>query len=146
MKGTKHTPEVSVIIRNEKGQVLFFQRQYTGYADGTYCLPSGHVEYAEAFSQAAVREVKEEVDLDVQIEDLFSLLSMHRREGDDDIRIGVVFEARAWAGTPKNMEPDRHGDPKWFDADNLPLNEMLGFQADAFRAIAAGKQYVETGW
>jgi len=146
MKGTKHTPDVSVVIRNEKRQILFFKRQHTGYQDNKYCLPSGHVEYGESFSQAAVRETKEEVDLDLQVEDLFPLLSMHRRTTDDDIRIGLVFEARAWAGVPKNMEPHIHDDPVWLDADDLPLDDILQFQADAFRALAAGKQYIESGW
>ena len=146
MRGTTNVPEASVIIRNEKGQILFVQRQHTGYEDGKYCLASGHVEYGESFSAAAIREVKEEVDLTVQPKDLFPVFSMHRRKDDEDIRVGMVFEARAWSGTPKSMEPERHGPITWLDADNLPYDKIMGFQADALRAIAAGKQYIETGW
>jgi mutator protein MutT len=146
MRGTTNVPESSVIIRNEKGQILFIQRQHTKYEDGKYCLPAGHVEHGESFSTAAIREVKEEVDITVQPEDLFPVFSMQRRANDDDIRVGIVFEARAWSGTPKSMEPERHGPVTWFDAEDLPFDKIMQFQADALRAIAAGSQYIETGW
>jgi mutator protein MutT len=145
VRGSTNIPEASVIIRNEKGQILFIQRQRTGYNDGKYCLPGGHVEYGEAFSTAAVREAKEEADITVQPEDLFPVFSMQRRITDDNIRIGIVFEARAWSDTPKSRE-SKHGPITWFDADGLPFETIMEFQANALRAIAEGKQYIETGW
>jgi len=51
---------VFVILRNEAGEILLEQRANTGYLDGYWDLPSGHVEYAESIHQTAVREVLEE--------------------------------------------------------------------------------------
>lgn len=61
MKGTTNIPDVMAIIRRE-GKILFVLRQNTGYADGTFCLPGGHVEPGESFSTAAMREALEEVN------------------------------------------------------------------------------------
>jgi 8-oxo-dGTP pyrophosphatase MutT (NUDIX family) len=35
---------VFAIIRDDDGRILFQQRQNTGFRDGQYQLPSGHVE------------------------------------------------------------------------------------------------------
>jgi 8-oxo-dGTP diphosphatase len=146
MKGTVNTPEVSVIIR-KGAKILFVRREHTGYADGTYALPGGHVEPRERFSDAAIRESKEEVDVTIKPADLKPLLAMQRQGRDkDDIRVGIFFEALSWSGTPKNMEPERHGPIAWFDAYDLPYDEIMPFQVDGLRAISKGETYVEQGW
>lgn len=43
MSGTTNVPEVTVLIRKDK-KILFVLRQNTGYADGTYAMPGGHVD------------------------------------------------------------------------------------------------------
>jgi 8-oxo-dGTP diphosphatase len=147
MRGTTNVPEVSVIIR-KGAKILFVLRQKTGYADGMYALPGGHVEHGEQFSAAAVREAKEEVDVTVKAKDLKPVLTMQRQSsgGADDVRIGPFFEALSWTGTPKNMEPERHGPIAWFDAYDLPYSKIMNFQAEALRAISKEDIYLELGW
>jgi ADP-ribose pyrophosphatase YjhB (NUDIX family) len=146
MRGTTNVPEVSTIIR--KGtKILFVLRQKTGYADGMYALPGGHVEPQEQFSVAASREAKEEVGVTVLPESLKPVLATQRQGSDPaDIRVGLFFEARSWSGTPANMEPDRHGPIAWFEADDLPYDKIMHFQAEGLRAIRDGKTYIELGW
>lgn len=146
MKGTINTPEVSVIIcRGSK--ILFVLREHTGYADGMYALPGGHVEPVERFSAAAVREAREEVGIIVYPDALRPVLSMQRiGRTADDIRVGLFFEATVWEGTPKNMEPERHARIAWFDADVLPYDNIMAFQAAGLKAIQRGEVYHELGW
>ncbi|HZH60660.1 MAG TPA: NUDIX domain-containing protein [Metabacillus sp.] len=62
---------VAVIILNEKKQVLLQKR-----ADvGLWGIPSGHIEIGETVSQAAIREVKEETNVDIRIIKLIGVYS-----------------------------------------------------------------------
>lgn len=143
MRGTTQIPEVSVILRKDN-KILFLLRQNTGWSDGMYCLPSGHVEDHERFSEAAIREAKEEVG--VVIEEMRPVHMTQRISTNEDVRVGLFFEATKWTGTPKNMEPTIHGEMRWFDTDDLPLQDIVQFQADGLAAITRGEIYAETGW
>jgi 8-oxo-dGTP diphosphatase len=146
VRGTTNIPEVSVIIR-QNGKILFISRTNTGYADGMFCLPAGHVEYGESFSEAAARETLEEVNIVVDKKDLRAVHTLQRRKDDpDDVRIGILFEADKWSGEPKNREPKRHGEIAWFDEKNLPFEKIMEFQAVALQHIFAGSTYAEHGW
>jgi 8-oxo-dGTP diphosphatase len=145
LRGTTNIPEVAVILR-KGANIVFMQRQHTGYADGMFCMPGGHVEAAESFSEAAIREVMEEVGVRIKPEDLRPVFSMQRKQSLEDVRVAVLFEATKWSGEPRCMEPDRHGPVTWFMADQLPFDQIMRFQADALQALRAGKQYIETGW
>lgn len=62
---------VAVIIFNEENQVLLQKR-----ADvGLWGIPSGHIEIGETVSEAAIREVKEETNLDIRIKKLIGVYS-----------------------------------------------------------------------
>jgi len=64
-------PGVAVVILNEEHQVLLQKR-----ADvGLWGIPSGHVEIGETVSEAAVREVKEETNLNIRIQKLIGVYS-----------------------------------------------------------------------
>ncbi|WP_018922680.1 NUDIX domain-containing protein [Salsuginibacillus kocurii] len=62
---------VAVVILNEENHVLLQKR-----ADvGRWGLPSGHIEPGETVSEAAVREVKEETNVDITIHKLIGVYS-----------------------------------------------------------------------
>jgi mutator protein MutT len=114
----------ALLIKDNK---ILLQRRYnTGYMDGKYSLPAGHVDEGETFRQCAVRETKEEIGVDLDIEDLKFVHIMHRLSGpewkDLRYRIDVFFITEKWQGEPKIMEPDKSDDLSWFDLDNLPEN------------------------
>lgn len=141
-----NVPEISVIIR-KGNKILFILREHTGYADGMYALPGGHVEYGERFSAAAVREALEEVGLTLYTDALKPVMAMQRLgRSADDVRVGMFFEATKWEGTARNMEPERHGDIAWFDAADLPYDKIMHFQAEGLKAMELGDVYCELGW
>jgi len=62
---------VAVIILNREKQVLLQKR-----ADvELWGIPSGHIEIGETVSEAAIREVKEETNLDIRIKKLIGVYS-----------------------------------------------------------------------
>src|SRR5690348_17247888 len=82
------------------GNVLLSRRYQTGYEDGNYSLPAGHVEDGESLTQAVIREAKEETGVDLKPEDVEVKTTMHRRQ--EDIRVDFLFEVKKWEGEPQN--------------------------------------------
>ena len=68
-------PGVSVVIVQD-GRVLLGKRN-GGYGPGMWGLPQGYIEFEESFLTAAVREVKEETGLDVEIRAILNVVSNH---------------------------------------------------------------------
>lgn len=140
---TTGIPCVAIVLRRD-GKVLMLLRQNTGWRDGYYCLPSGHVENDENFTHAAQRELAEETGIDIQHHQLRPALTLDTL-ADDGLRITACFEVDEWSGEPHNAEPDKHAEIAWLDPDNLPENvaETSRFMLEE---IAAGKHYSEYGW
>lgn len=145
MSGTTNIPAVCVLLRKE-GSLLFVRRANTGFQDGTYCLPAGHVEHGESFRQAAAREALEEVNARIDIDKLRFVHMQQTYKSDDDIRIHVFFEAEAWDGDLENMELDKHDDMKWFPIDDLPYEKLMPLVAQGLRRIEEDVVYDEWGW
>ena len=143
MSGTTNVPGVCIIMKHA-GKVLFVLRSNTGFKDGEYGVPGGHVEDDETFKQAACREAMEETGVHIRPEDLVYKCTVHRKSV-DDIRIDVWFEAMSWQGDPVNNEPDRHSGIEWFAPQELPKNTMdyMHFGLDV---IADGQTYGEFNW
>ncbi|NEE01547.1 NUDIX hydrolase [Phytoactinopolyspora halotolerans] len=119
-------PAAYVLLRRERGgaeQVWLELRRNTGYMDGYWAVPAGHVEHRESVFAAACREVAEELGVTVAAEDLRPLCVMHRTGGNGlaiDERVDFFFECRRWAGEPHVAEPEKAADMRWFPLDALP--------------------------
>ena len=94
-------------------RLLLLRRANTGFLDGYYSLPGGHVEGGEKVAQAAVREVREEAC--IEILEIEPSIVMPYGDGVD-----FLFEARRWQGTAAIGEPDRCDDLVWVPPDQLP--------------------------
>jgi 8-oxo-dGTP diphosphatase len=66
-------PGVVVLIEKE-GTVLLGKRR-GGFGEGKWGLPQGYIEFDEDFLTAAIREVKEETGLDVEIRSIVNVVS-----------------------------------------------------------------------
>ena len=89
---------VDVVVPSEDGVVLI--RRGTDPYEGMWALPGGFVEVGETVENAAVREAKEETNLDVELEKLVGVYS----EPDRDPRghnVSVTFLARITGGDPE---------------------------------------------
>ncbi|MDP8939051.1 MAG: NUDIX hydrolase [Actinomycetota bacterium] len=89
---------VDIVVPSEGGVVLI--RRGTDPYEGMWALPGGFVEVGETVENAAVREAKEETNLDVELERLVGVYS----EPDRDPRghnVSVTFLARIAGGDPE---------------------------------------------
>jgi 8-oxo-dGTP diphosphatase len=131
----------SYIILRKDDKILLIRRANTGYLDGFYSLPSGHIDGNEPAVQAAAREAKEEVGVDISIEDLQFVHVIHRvAEEKDHERVDFFFEASKWQGEPTNCEPEKCDDLQWFSLENLP-EKISPVVKQALEMIQAGGYY-----
>ena len=100
------------------GRVLLLRRCNTGYEDGNYSVPAGHLDGRETVLAAAVREAREEVGVAVAEADLRVVGVMHRRAEDE--RIDFFLAATRWTGEPANREPAKCDELRWADPEHLP--------------------------
>ena len=131
------------MIFRDGDQVLMLRRINTGWRDGEYTLPSGHVDGNETIRAAAVRESREEVGVGVNPRDLKFSHVMHRRgdEGDHE-RVDFFFEVKKFEGKLQNMEPEKCDDLAWFPIDELPDN-IIPYVREAIQNSFAGKYFSE---
>lgn len=114
---------VSVQLLLEKdNKILLLKRQNTGYEDGKYCLPGGHVESNEEIRQAMKREAKEEIGIDINIKDLTLYKVLNRKIIGAGEYIDFIFKVNSWSGTIENIEKERCEELKFVDKNKLPEN------------------------
>lgn len=137
----------SVFLLMKRGdQLLCIRRAGTGYSDGLYSLPAGHLDGGESAVAAVIREAKEEVGVDVDIADVRLAHTSHRvaEEGDHE-RLDMYFVTTKWRGEPKNMEPHKCDQVKWFDLGKLPEN-MVSTVRQAILHISEDIIYSDDGF
>lgn len=101
-----------IIEINEK--ILLIERRNAPFG---WALPGGFVEYGEAVEMAAIREAKEETDIDIERVNLLGVYS----DPDRDPRshtVSVVFIATKFYGNPKAGDDAKN--VKLFDFSDLP--------------------------
>ncbi|HEV2402764.1 MAG TPA: NUDIX domain-containing protein [Candidatus Saccharimonadales bacterium] len=132
---------VYVLLR-DSSKVLLLRRANTGYHDGEYSLPAGHMDGGEPAALAAVREAKEEVGVNIDPKDLDIVHTLHRYSDQPEPheRIDLFFETDTWKGEPTNAEPDKCDELKWVAIGNLPEN-MVPEVEHMFREMARRSMY-----
>ncbi|WP_329001328.1 NUDIX domain-containing protein [Kribbella sp. NBC_00709] len=132
-------PAAYVVVRRGD-EVLLLLRANTGYMDGYWAMPAGHVERGESVLAAAVRELKEEVGIDVEPADLVPVTAMHRTGGNGDPideRVDFFFTTSKWSGEPRLMEPEKAAGLEWYSLDKLP-EPLVPHEARVLAAVADG--------
>lgn len=124
------------------GRILLSRRKNTGYEDGNYSLPAGHVENNESLTQAASREIFEEIGIRLKPENFTLVHVMHRKE--KDIRVDFFFTAQT-TQEPVNKEPHRCDNLSWFPLDHLPAN-TVPYIRQAIQSFTKKQFYSERGW
>ena len=113
---------VQVTLFNKNNEVLLLKRKSTGFSDGLYGFIGGHVEQNEQIIDAAIREVKEEIGINIDRENLIFKSVMNRKVNENTEYIDFVFCVREWQGKIKNIEPEKCTELVWYSPDNLPEN------------------------
>jgi ADP-ribose pyrophosphatase YjhB (NUDIX family) len=126
-----------------QNQVLLLRRFNTGYADGQYSVPAGHLEGGETVIAAAAREGLEETGVRIEAEHIAFSSVVHRRDGDE--RVDFFVHVRDWQGEPSNTEPDKCDELRWVPIHELPDN-VIPYVKKAIQNHLLGIPFLEFGW
>lgn len=134
------------LILEKEGRIVMLRRQNTGWQDGNYTMPSGHLEAGETISQSMVREAKEEIGVNIEKKDLQLVHVSHRLSAESGrVYIDFYFKVKSFQGEIINGEPEKCDDLSWFALDSLPPN-ILPQLPFVFENINKGEFYSEFGW
>jgi 8-oxo-dGTP pyrophosphatase MutT (NUDIX family) len=143
MKARNTAIPAAYVIFAQDGKVLLARRSNTGYQDGNYQVPAGHVEDRELPSETAVREAEEEVGAKISPSDLRLVHVSYRprHDGTDD-RVDFFFRCERWEGEIVNAEPEKCDELRWVDPSELPPNTTPHVR-DAIQSMVAGTLFRE---
>src|SRR5437868_13545475 len=103
------------LISNEEGEVLLLHRNNGKHRQ--WELPGGKVEPGENPESAAVREIKEELGIDVKIEEKIGEKGF---KTDDGIEMNYTwFSSKIIDGTPTIAEPETFDDIGFFSIKDM---------------------------
>ncbi len=104
------------------GRVLLLRRYNTGYEDGSYSVPAGHLDGGEEVRVTAAREALEEVGIEVAPEGVDIVVMMHRKA--EEGRVDFFVAVSSWNGEISNCESHKCDELSWFPLDALPGNTI----------------------
>jgi len=126
-----------------EGKVLLSRRFNTGYMDGSYSVPAGHLDGGETVTQAAIREAREETGLDLAADSVTFAGVLHRYE--DEERVDFFVRVAGWSGEPFNAEPHKCDELRWVKVNALPENTIPYIRQGIHNALT-GIPFGEFGW
>jgi 8-oxo-dGTP pyrophosphatase MutT (NUDIX family) len=135
---------VNLIIKQDDKILLFLRRDgFFNHNGGYWVLPAGHIEQGETAAEAAIREAKEELDIDILPEDVEfahivnNIASME--EGFD-----FFFIINKFSGKARNCEGDKCAEMRYFSFDELKeLKNIVTTTSLALNCITHGIPYSE---
>ncbi|MDN3260838.1 NUDIX domain-containing protein [Streptomyces sp. CSDS2] len=146
-EGTElHIVGVHLYLEDAHGRILLGLRHPdSAYAGNTWHFLAGHCEREEAVS-CLVREAQEEAGLVIEPDDVELVHLVHLVDSPSaHPRIGLIFRARTWSGTPAVREPDRCVEWRWWNPKDLP-DAVVPYTRQAIEGVLAGRLYSQRGW
>jgi ADP-ribose pyrophosphatase YjhB (NUDIX family) len=108
-------PVAAAIPRDEDGRIWLLRRALHEGA-GRWTFPGGFVELGECVEDAARREAREELEIDIELDGLVGVYSSAQER-----TVLVVFAARA-LGIPR--ETEEASEVRAFETSELPWDEL----------------------
>jgi 8-oxo-dGTP diphosphatase len=137
----------SYCLVRANGTILVQRRFNTGYLDGFWALPSGHVIEGEDAAAAASRELREETSLIVEPRHWHFVCAMHRRT--DRAIVDLFFTTDRFSGMLRICEPAKCDGLGFYPIDTLPhpLAGYIGVAIDCLKASGPSPgSYHSEGW
>jgi len=130
------------LVVNDKNQVLLMHRtgKSQGGMGGLWSQPGGTVELGEKVKDTIKREIKEELDIDI---DLFGdgvfCEDIRTEDGIKKHWVTYSYFGKIISGELKNTEPEKCDRLEWFDLDKIPQNTV----EYTIKTIEALKKYLK---
>jgi ADP-ribose pyrophosphatase YjhB (NUDIX family) len=122
-----------VIVQDKSGSILLGRRAPGSTYPGLWCIPCGYVEYEEEVRSAACREFIEETGLEIELGDVFTVLSNFHNPATHTV--GIWFFGKIIGGSPQAGDDLDAID--WFAPNNSP---PLAFPTDAVVLSMLGRK------
>ena len=114
---------VAAVIKNE-GKILIAKRNLKKSQGGLWEFPGGKIELNESREAAIIREIKEELTIDINVESYIGEKIFNYPDKDVNL---IALECKIINGNIKLLE---HEDAKWIDISDLDNFEFA--PADMF--------------
>lgn len=118
----ENVPRVGVgaVLLDENNRILLGLRKKSPES-GCWSLPGGKVDFMETIENAVIREIREELGVDIEIERLLCVTN-HIIQSEMVHYVAPTFIARIINGKVQNKEPHAIENVEWFPIDNIPEN------------------------
>ena len=117
-------PKLVTVVVIQRGETVLLGRRNMEPARGMWSFVSGYVDRGEKVEEAAVREVKEETNLDVQLDQLLGVFS---EQGNPHVVIAYRASIKDEDISGLTAQLDEVSELAFFPLDSLP---ELAFSAD----------------
>ena len=125
---------VAAVIRDAEGKILIAQRPSDKHQGGKWEFPGGKVEKGESRRSALLRELNEE--LDIEIGHSTRLISVYHEYEDKAIYLDV-YEVSQWSGVATGKEGQAI---RWVTVDELEEFEFPAANSSIIQAVKLPKQ------
>lgn len=106
--------------------------------DSKYQLPAGHMDGNESMKTAMARELKEEIDINVQEKDMKVVHISHRISLGGREYFDVYLEVLDYIGIPRINEPEKCSALDYFDIDSIDVASFVLYDIDVLRMVDTG--------
>ncbi len=117
---------VGIMILNERGEVLLGKRHDDAekassdlHGEGTWTMPGGKLDFQETLIDGVIREVAEEIGVNIPKENL-EVLCVQDDMVPDNHYVTIGFICRDFKEEPRVMEPEEITEWKWYNLNSLP--------------------------
>ena len=128
-------------IMIEKGKIFLWEKK-RGFAKWVLNWVWGKLEWSESIEECMIREAKEEIGIDIKLEDMDCIWILHFYFENNKGWNQSVYLYRIHKYSWKIIESDEIK-PLWFDLDNLPYDKMWKDDIYWLPRILNWEQYVE---
>ncbi len=111
----------SALIKNDEGKILAI-RLNKEFVGGVFVPPGGKLEQDETVRECVIREVKEELDIDIEIT---GIEGIEEEKYEDGYWLFILYGARIISGTPEIKEPGKIIEIKWLDRSELKNSDSI---------------------
>jgi 8-oxo-dGTP diphosphatase len=122
---------IGVVVLSNKQDGLFYAGIRQGsHGSGTLALPGGHLEMYESWESCAIREVKEEMGIEVENPRILHVTNdIMETEGKHYVTIFMGATSSNPKIVPQNCEPKKcqgWNTYRWEDVKSLPADQLFG--------------------
>ncbi|MFI8003570.1 NUDIX domain-containing protein [Streptomyces sp. NPDC086010] len=139
-----HIVDVHLLAQDGRGRILLGLHNPDAAGTGNrWELLGGRCGKEEAISRV-VREAEEEAGLIIEPDEVELVHVIHRAGPQvGQPRLGLVFRARSWSGTPMTPHPGRVAEWRFWNPKELP-SELDTYTRAAIDGLVAGRLYTAT--